>query len=256
MSVLDRFRLDGKVALVSGASGSLGSAVSRGLAEAGAKVLLTGRSEDRLKSLAAAIAESGGKVEYEAAPTDDEDGVRRVVRAAADRLGGLDILVTAAGHNQAAPIVDQSLADWQAIVDSHLKVSWLFCREAGRLMIEQGRGGNVILIGSQRGKLGMANYSGYSPAMAAVHLLAKTLAWEWGSHGINVNCLAPGLFRSGLTEWMWNDDATYRHLLSRVPVGRLAEPEDFVGAVIFLASPASRWMTGSVVNVDGGYTAG
>lgn len=256
MSVLDRFRLDGKVALVSGASGSLGSAVSRGLAEAGAKVLLTGRSEGKLESLAASIAASGGTAEYEAAPADEEDGVRRVVRAAADRLGGLDILVTAAGNNQAAPIVEQSVADWQDVVDSHLKVSWLFCREGGRLMIEQGRGGKVILIGSQRGKLGMANYSGYSPAMAGVHLLAKTLAWEWGPHGINVNCLAPGLFRSALTEWMWNDGATYRRLLDRVPAGRLAEPEDFVGAVIFLASPAAGWMTGAVVNVDGGYTAG
>ena len=162
MSTLDSFRLDGKVALISGASGALGSAVSRGLAEAGAKVMLTGRGEAKLRPLAAEIAASGGVADYEAAPADDEDGVRRAVGAAADRLGGLDILVTAAGQNRPAPIIDQSLAEWQAIVDSHLKVSWLFCREAGRLMIQQGRGGKVVLVGSQRGQLGMASYSGYS----------------------------------------------------------------------------------------------
>lgn len=256
MSTLDSFRLDGKVALISGASGALGSAVSRGLAEAGAKVMLTGRGEEKLRPLAAEIAASGGVADYEAAPADDEDGVRRAVGAAADRLGGLDILVTAAGQNRPVPIIDQSLAEWQAIVDSHLKVSWLFCREAGRLMIQQGRGGKVVLVGSQRGQLGMASYSGYSPAMAGVHLLARTLAWEWGEHRINVNCLAPGLFRSALTEWMWGDDATYQRLLGRVPIGRLGEPGDFAGAVVFLASRASDWMTGSVMYVDGGYTAG
>jgi NAD(P)-dependent dehydrogenase (short-subunit alcohol dehydrogenase family) len=256
VSTLDSFRLDGKVALVSGASGALGSAVSKGLAEAGAKVMLTGRSEEKLRPLAAAIAASGGVADLEAAPADDEDGVRRAVQAAADRLGGLDILVTAAGQNRPAPIIEQSVADWQAVVDSHLKVGWLFCREAGKIMIQQERGGKVVLIGSQRGKLGMANYSGYSPAMAAVHLLARTLAWEWGKHDIQVNCLAPGLFRSALTEWMWDDEATYERLLGRVPLGRLGEPEDFVGAVVYLASRASDWMTGSVMYVDGGYTAG
>jgi NAD(P)-dependent dehydrogenase (short-subunit alcohol dehydrogenase family) len=252
----DSFQLDGKVALLSGASGALGSAVSKGLAEMGAAVMLTGRSEEKLKPLAAEIAAAGGVADFEAAPADDEDGVRRVVQATAARLGGLDILVTAAGQNRPAPITDQPVAQWQAVVDSHLKVSWLFCREAGRVMIQQGRGGKVVLIGSQRGKLGMANYSGYAPAMAGVHLLAQTLAWEWGQHRINVNCLAPGLFRSALTEWMWDDEATYQRLLGRVPIGRLGEPADFVGAVVFLASRASDWMTGSVMYVDGGYTAG
>jgi NAD(P)-dependent dehydrogenase (short-subunit alcohol dehydrogenase family) len=256
VSTLDSFRLDGKVALVSGASGALGSAVAKGLAEAGAKVMLTGRSEEKLRPLAAGIAVSGGVADLEAAPPDDEDGVRRAVQATADRLGGLDILVTAAGQNRPAAIIEQSVADWQAVVDSHLKVSWLFCREAGKIMIRQERGGKVVLIGSQRGKLGMANYSGYSPAMAAVHLLARTLAWEWGKHDIQVNCLAPGLFRSALTEWMWDDEAAYQRLLSRVPLQRLGEPEDFVGAVVYLASRASDWMTGSVMYVDGGYTAG
>jgi NAD(P)-dependent dehydrogenase (short-subunit alcohol dehydrogenase family) len=113
-----------------------------------------------------------------------------------------------------------------------------------------------VLVGSQRGALGMANYSAYCPAKAAVHLLARSLACEWGPHGIQVNCLAPGLFRSDLTAWMWEDCEVSTRMLARVPHGRLGEPADFVGPVIFLASAASDWMTGAILHVDGGYTAG
>jgi NAD(P)-dependent dehydrogenase (short-subunit alcohol dehydrogenase family) len=250
------FDISGKVALVSGASGALGAAVAKGLAGAGAKVMLTGRDTGRLTPIADEIAGAGGATDTEAGAPDDPSAVATVVGATVDRLGGLDILVTAAGMNQPAPIVDQSLEDWRAIVDSQLTTTWLLCKETGRVMIDRGRGGKVILVGSQRGKLGMANYGAYSPAKAAVHLLAQTLAWEWGPHGIQVNCLAPGLFRSSLTEWMWDDQATYQRLLGRIPHGRLGEPEDFVGPVLFLASRASDWMTGGILSVDGGYTAG
>jgi NAD(P)-dependent dehydrogenase (short-subunit alcohol dehydrogenase family) len=256
MGILDSYSLEGKVALVSGASGSLGTAVSKGLAEAGARVLLAGRSEARLEPVAKAVASIGGQAEIEASPSQDEASVRRIVEAAVERFGGLDILVTAAGSNLAKPIVEQSLEEWQVVVNSHLELSWLYCREAGRVMIERAKGGKVVLVGSQRGQLGMANYSAYSPAMAGIHLLTKSLACEWGPHGINVNCLAPGLFRSALTEWMWEDEATYKRMLARVPWGRLGEPEDSVGAVVFLCSAASDWMTGAILNVDGGYTAG
>ena len=253
---VDRFDIRDRVAIVSGATGALGGAVSQGLAEAGAKVLVTGRSEDKLKVLVDELTGSGGVADFEAARPDDEDAVGRVVAGAVERLGGVDILVTAAGMNKPAPIVEQSLEDWDAILDSQLKTTWLFCKHTGAAMIEQGRGGKVVLIGSQRGKLGFPNYSAYCPAKGAVHLLAQSLAWEWGRHGIQVNCLAPGLFKSELTEWIWNDDAARAGILTRVPHGRLGEPEDFVGPVIFLASPASDWMTGAVLSVDGGYTAG
>lgn len=250
------FDLTGKVALVSGASGSLGSAASKGLAEVGAHVMLTGRSVERLEPVANEIRTAGGTVDLEVGDPVDHDAVRAVVDATVDRLGGVDILVTAAGMNKPEPIVEQSLEDWEAIVDSQLKSSWLLCKEVGRVMIEQGRGGKVVLIGSQRGKLGLVNYSAYCPAKAGVHLLAQTLAWEWGPHNIQVNALAPGLFRSDLTQWMWEQDTVHQAILTRVPHGRLGEPDDFVGPTIFLASPASDWMTGAVVSVDGGYTSG
>jgi len=250
------FDIQGKVALVTGATGSLGTAVSRGLAGAGAGVMLTGRNADTLRPLAEEIVGAGGVADFCAGQPDRLDDVRRVVEVTSERLGGIDILVTTQGMNRPKPIIDQSVEEWEAIVDSHLKATWLFCREVGRAMINQARGGAVILIGSQRGDLGMAQYSAYSPAKAAVHLLAKTLAWEWGPYGIRVNCIAPGLFRSPLTEWMWGNEEVYKRLLARIPIGRLGEPTDMVGAVIFLASPASDFMTGAVLHVDGGYTAG
>ncbi len=250
------FNIEGAVALVTGATGALGSAVSRGLAEAGARVMLTGRRAETLQPLAAEIAASGGIVDFCAGQPDQVGDVRRVVEATTERLGGIDILVTTQGMNNPKPIIEQPVEEWEAIVDSHLKATWLFCREVGRAMIRQGRGGRVILIGSQRGELGMPNYSAYSPAKAAIHLLTKTLAWEWGPYGIRVNCIAPGLFRSRLTEWMWGDEEVYKRLLTRIPIGRLGEPDDMVGAVIYLASPASDFVTGAVLHVDGGYTAG
>jgi NAD(P)-dependent dehydrogenase (short-subunit alcohol dehydrogenase family) len=256
VTMSDLFDIGDKVVMISGATGALGSALSHGLARAGAKVLITGRSEHKLKPLADAITDSGFTADYEAGAPDDPEAVRHIADAALERFGGIDVLVTAAGMNKPAPIVDQPPEDWQAVLDSQLKTTWLFCQAVGRVMIDQNRGGKVILIGSQRGDLGMANYSAYSPAKAAVHLLAKTLGCEWGPYNIQVNCLAPGLFRSELTDWMWSDEAVYRRLLARVPHGRLGEPEDFIGPVMFLASAASDWMTGAVLAVDGGYTAG
>jgi NAD(P)-dependent dehydrogenase (short-subunit alcohol dehydrogenase family) len=250
------FDIRGKVALVSGASGALGSAVARGLADAGARVMLTGRDPVRLTPLAEAIARDGGSASVAGGDPTDPDAVRAVVEATVGELGGVDILVTAAGMNAPAPIIEQELQEWDAIVDSQLKATWLLCKEAGRAMLDAGRGGKVVLVGSQRGALGMANYSAYCPAKAAVHLLARSLACEWGPHGIQVNCLAPGLFRSDLTAWMWEDREVSTRMLARVPHGRLGEPADFVGPVIFLASAASDWMTGAILHVDGGYTAG
>ena len=123
-------------------------------------------------------------------------------------------------------------------------------------MIEQGRGGKVILLSSARGELGMARYGVYSPSKAAVNLLTKSLGCEWGPHKINVNAIAPTVFRTELTQWMFDDKDTYKNFLVRIPIGRLGEPEDFLGAVIFLSSKASDFMTGSIVYMDGGYTAG
>jgi len=253
---LNPFDLSGKIALISGASGSLGSAAAVALGAAGAAVAVAGRDLAVLEPVVDGLRERGIEATAVAGDPLSPESVHAMVATAASALGPIDILVTAAGMNKPAPIVEQSVEDWDAIVDSQLKTTWLLCKEVGATMIERGAGGKVVLIGSQRGSLGMANYSAYSPAKAAVHLLARTLAWEWGPHGINVNCVAPGLFRSSLTEWMWDDEEVYKRLLARIPVGRLGEAYDCTGAIVYLASAASDFVTGSVLAVDGGYTAG
>ena len=250
------FDVSGKVALVTGATGGFGHAASLGLAEAGAKIMATGRSEETLKPLVEEIKKAGGVAAYSAGSPVKHEDVKRIVKETIDTFGGIDILITAAGVNKPNPIVEQPLEEWEMIMDANVKGTWLYCKEAGKVMIDQGRGGKVILLSSTRGILGMSNYAAYSPSKGAVSLMAKTLGCEWGPHKINVNAIAPTVFRTALTQWMFDDSAFYKNFLRRIPIGRLGEPEDFIGTVIYLSSKASDFMTGAILYVDGGYTAG
>ncbi|MBW1793860.1 MAG: SDR family oxidoreductase [Deltaproteobacteria bacterium] len=252
----DLFDVSGKVALITGASGGFGHAAAMALAMAGVKVMATGRTEEKLTTLVGEIEKAGDVAGYSAGSPIDHDDVKRVVKDTVDTFGGIDILITAAGVNKPNPIVEQPLEEWDMIMDANVKGTWLYCKEVGKVMIEQGRGGKVILLGSARGELGMANYTGYSPSKGAVHLLAKSLGCEWGQYGINVNAIAPTVFRTALTQWMFDDQAFYKNFLRRIPIGRLGEPEDFLGTVIYLSSKASDFLTGAIICADGGYTAG
>lgn len=250
------FDVTGKVALITGATGGFGAAAARGLAAAGACVMLTGRTEAKLAPLAGELTGEGHRVAFVAGdPVSPEDNAR-IVAETVRVFGGVDILVASAGTNKPAPIVSQPVEDWEQVMDVNVKGTWLICKEVGRVMIEQGRGGKVILVSSARGKLGMANYTAYSPSKAAIDLLTKSLGCEWGPHRINVNAIAPTVFRTDLTQWMFEDEAVTQNFLRRIPIGRLGEPEDFIGPVLFLSSSASDFMTGSIMYVDGGYTAG
>lgn len=250
------FDVSGKVALITGATGGFGHAASLGLADAGAKIMATGRTEDKLKPLVEEIEKAGGVAAFSIGSPINHDDVKRVVRDAVDKFGGIDILITAAGVNKPNPIVEQPLEEWEMIMDANVKGTWLYCKEVGKVMIDQGRGGKVILISSTRGMLGMSNYAAYSPSKGAISLMTKSLGCEWGPHKINVNAIAPTVFRTELTQWMFDDSAFYKNFLRRIPIGRLGEPEDFIGTVIYLSSKASDFMTGAVLYVDGGYTAG
>ena len=250
------FDVTGKVAIVTGATGAFGAAAAKGLAKAGAHVMLTGRKAETLGPLVAEITEAGYSAAFEAGdPVSHEDNVR-IVAKTVELFGGVDIVVTAAGVNKPGPITEQPADEWQMIMDVNVKGTYLMLKEAGKVMIEQGRGGKVIIVSSTRGSLGMANYTAYSPSKAATDLLAKSLGCEWGPHNINVNAIAPTVFRSPLTQWMFEDDAFYKNFLRRIPIGRLGEAEDFIGSVLFLSSAASDFMTGAILYVDGGYTAG
>ena len=226
----------------------------------GPHVTLAGGNADKLDAVASEIRDGGGAASVVNRRPGTEDDVDAIIEAAVEAGGGIDIVVSGSGTNLVAPIVDQSPDDWDTVMDVNVRQSWLLCRAAGRVMIDQGRGGKVILMSSARSTLGMANYSAYCPSKAAIDLLTKALACEWGPHGINVNAIAPTVFRSDLTAWMYADEGngpTVRAgILTRIPIGRLGEPTDFHGAVQLLASSGSDFMTGSIIHLDGGYTAG
>jgi NAD(P)-dependent dehydrogenase (short-subunit alcohol dehydrogenase family) len=259
-AIHDLFDLTGRSALVTGASGAFGHAAARILAAAGAAVVLAAANEDAITTLADEIESSGGTATAVARRPDTAEHAETLVEAAVGAHGRIDIVVCASGVNVVAPTVSMGEEDWRTVMDANVYGTWVVCRAAGRRMIDQGGGGKFVLVSSTRGKLGHpAGYSAYCTSKGAVDSLTKTLACEWGPHAINVNAIAPTVFRSDLTAWMYEDgpgDAVRETMLSRIPLRRLGEPEDFQGAVAFLCSRASDFVTGQILYVDGGYTAG
>jgi NAD(P)-dependent dehydrogenase (short-subunit alcohol dehydrogenase family) len=260
-SSLELFDLSGRSALVTGASGALGAAASRALASAGAHVTLAAGNLAAAERVAREIVSAGGAANVVAGRPESPAAAEALVAGAVDAAGRLDLLVSASGVNIVSPTVEMREGDWETVMDANVRGSWLVAQAAGRRMIEQGEGGKIVLVSSTRGKLGHpAGYSAYCPSKAAVDGLTRTLACEWGKAAINVNAIAPTVFRSELTAWMYEDEgpgkAVRETMLSRIPLGRLGEPADFAGSVIFLCSRASDFVTGQILYVDGGYTAG
>jgi NAD(P)-dependent dehydrogenase (short-subunit alcohol dehydrogenase family) len=256
------FDISGRSALITGATGAFGAMAARTLAAAGARVTIAGAREDRLAELARELTQDGvAGVAVVPRRPDTEQDVEAIVDTAVREHGAIDLVVSASGMNKVAPTIEQSPEDWHAVIDANVSGSWLLCRTAGRRMIEQGRGGKIVLVSSTRGRLGHpAGYAAYCPSKAAIDGLTRTLACEWGPHRINVNAIAPTVFRSALTAWMYADEdpgrSTREGMLARIPLGRLGEPDDFAGALLYFAAPASDFCTGQVLYVDGGYTAG
>jgi len=255
------FSLAGKTALITGASGAFGRVAALALAKAGAKVVLAASSAAALEKVAAEVKAAGGEARTVARRAASEADAQAMVDMAVNAFGSLDILVAAAGMNDPAPIVDQSLERFEAVMNANVTGSWLVCKAAGAQMIKQGRGGKVVLTSSARSVRGHpAGYGAYCTSKSAIDGLARTLGCEWGKYNITVNAIGPTVFRSNLTAWMFADDekakAVRTGFLTRLPLGRLGEPEDLVGVLLFLCSHASDFCTGQVVFVDGGYTAG
>jgi NAD(P)-dependent dehydrogenase (short-subunit alcohol dehydrogenase family) len=261
VSAAELFSVAGKSALITGATGAFGKMAAETLAEAGAKLTLAAGSADGLEQLRSELRDRGAAVETVARRAETEEDAEAMAETAVSAYGGIDLVVTAAGVNKVGLATEQSPEDWQSVLDANAKGTWLVCRSAGRRMIDAGTRGKLVLVSSTRSDLGHpAGYTAYCASKAAVNLTTKALACEWGKHGINVNAIAPTVFRSPLTEWMFGDDEQAKTVragfLTRIPLGRLGEPEDFAGALLYFLSRASDFCTGQILYVDGGYTAG
>jgi NAD(P)-dependent dehydrogenase (short-subunit alcohol dehydrogenase family) len=255
------FDVSGKVAVVTGASGAFGALASRVLAAAGAKLVLAAGKAAELEEVAKECRGLGTQVVTVARRPNTEEDVEAIMQAGVDAFGGLDILVVGSGLNDVSMITEMSLDRFEKVMDGNVTGAWLLCRAFGKRVIPQGRGGKVVLVSSARGLLGHpAGYTAYCSSKSATDGLTKALGCEWGKHGITVNAIAPTVFRSPLTEWMFKDDEKAKTVragfLARVPLGRLGEPEDLAGPLLFLASRASDFYTGHILYADGGYTAG
>ena len=264
LPALDPFKLfdvAGKVAVVTGATGAFGKVAATTLGRAGCKLGIAGGNAVELERLAEELRAEGIEVATAPRRPASEADAEGIVAAAVDAFGGIDILVVASGMNDVAPITDMAHDRFDKVMSANVDGSWMMAQAAGRRMLAQGRGGKVVLVSSARGKLGHpAGYSAYCASKSAVDGITRALGCEWGKHGITVNAIAPTVFRSPLTAWMFEDNDNARKVregfLARVPIGRLGEPEDLAGPLLFLASRASDFHTGHVVYADGGYTAG
>lgn len=255
------FDVKGKSALIIGATGAFGQVACSVLGSAGAKLTITAGNGDKLSALEGELASMGMTATAVAKRPNTEDDCDAIIAAAVKAYGRVDILVVAAGVNDVAPIVEMSLERFQKVMLANTEGAWLIARAAGAQMIKQGGGGKVVFTSSARGKLGHpAGYAAYCTSKSAIDGMTKALGCEWGKEGITVNAIAPTVFRSPLTAWMFADDekaiAVRKGFLARVPVGRLGEPEDLAGPLLFLCSQASNFHTGHIVYPDGGYTAG
>jgi NAD(P)-dependent dehydrogenase (short-subunit alcohol dehydrogenase family) len=249
------FRIDGKRALITGGAGGFGVTFARALASAGADVALVGRRIEPLQQAATELAaETGRRVVGISADVTDEAQSRAAVDAAVEQLGGVDILINNAGINLRRPTVDFTLDDWRRVIDTSLTGAFLFTKYALPGMVARGWG-RVIHISSMIGQVGLADRPAYTAAKGALIQFAKTTALEVARTGVTVNCLAPGPFMTELNKPVVNNPAAYQSFLDRIPLGRFGEPEELAGAILFLASPASSFMTGSVLTIDGGWTA-
>jgi 2-dehydro-3-deoxy-D-gluconate 5-dehydrogenase len=246
------FDLQGQVALVTGANTGIGQGIAAALAEAGADVALVGRSP--ATETAKRIEAVGRRVVFIEADLSTIAPIGDVVGQCLDRLGGLDILVNNAGIIRRADAVDFSEEDWDAVIDTNLKSLFFLCQAAGRHMLAKGRG-KIINIASMLSFQGGIRVPSYTASKSGVAGLTRLLANEWAARGVNVNAIAPGYIATNNTAALQADETRNRQILERIPAGRWGAPSDLGGAAIFLASPASDYVNGHILAVDGGWLA-
>jgi NAD(P)-dependent dehydrogenase (short-subunit alcohol dehydrogenase family) len=247
------FDLSEKSALVTGASKGIGAAVARGLAEFGARVIVSSRKPDAAEGVAAELRADGFNVAAVAAHMGEPDAIRRLVDESVRLQGGIDILVNNAATNPIyGSLLDAEAAAFDKIIGVNLKGPLELARTAHSYM--QNRGGSIINISSVGGLSPEQGLGLYSISKAALISLTKVMAAEWADDGIRANAICPGLIQTKFSAALWQDETRLQRFLAEIPLGRIGQPEDVVGLAVFLASAAARYCTGAVFTVDGGYT--
>ncbi len=252
--LLARFSLDGQVALVTGASRGIGLAMAKGLAEAGAKVVLAGRDSSALANAQAAIQRNGGRCSTLILDVNDTTSRERAFVELHTREGRLDILVNNAGIEQVKPSLEVDEATWDLIVDTNLKAAFFCAQAAARLMQATG-GGSILNLCSLTSEVGVPSATPYGASKSGLLGMTRALATEWAPLGIRVNGIGPGYFRTDLTEVFYQDADWAERMQAKIPLARFGNLEDLAGAAIFFCSPAASYVTGQVLYIDGGYLA-
>jgi NAD(P)-dependent dehydrogenase (short-subunit alcohol dehydrogenase family) len=249
--VMERFRLDDKIALVTGAGRGIGEGCARGLAEAGAEVILMSRTGAELDKLETRIVADGGRARTVVCDVTDTAAVKALV----PELGPIDVLVNNAGTNVPEPFVEVTEETYDRIMNLNVRAVFMVSQAVAKTMIERSNGGSIIHISSQMGHVGAPNRTVYSASKHATEGLTKAMAWDLAPHGIRVNAVAPTFIETPMTRPFLDDKAFVEDTLSRIALGRFGQPQDVAAAVVYLASLASDMVTGTSLLVDGGWTA-
>ncbi len=254
--IQEKFGLDGKIAAVIGGTSGIGKAIALGLAGAGAEVAPLSRRKEKVEETAAEIEKlSGKKPPAHTVDALDCTSMRSVLEKIADECGSLDILVNSAGATLKKPSIELTEEEWDRVVDTNLKALFFSCQAAARIMTAKKSGGKIINIASLASYTGLNEVAAYCASKGGVLSLTRALGREWAQHDINVNAIAPGVFLTPLNEHLLAIKERHDMFVSRTPMGRIGHVDELVGAALYLASPASDFMTGQAIIVDGGFLA-
>jgi gluconate 5-dehydrogenase len=249
------FDLAGMTALVTGSSGGLGLAMARGLADAGAAIVLNGRNETKLAATAKSFEAAGLSIRASAFDVTDDAAVGKAFERFDTEGVAIDILVNNAGNQLRKPMLDITTDEWRHVLDTHLTAAFQVGREAARRMIARGKGGKIINIGSLASEVARATIAPYTAAKGGIKMLTRSMAAEWARHDIQANAIGPGYIITEMTEPLVADAKFDAWVKGRTPSGRWGRPEDLIGVTVFLASAASDYVNGQIVYVDGGLLA-